>query len=136
MAETFAGFTDKQRAFLNTPLYGTIGTYRSDGTVSLFTVWYDLDGDTIWFITQPGVAKIRRLTHDPRIAFHIVGQSGFPYLAVNGTATVTMATDMQPRIHMATRYLGEEGAKGWLAQNPGNIPAIIRITTERVGGLG
>jgi len=135
--QQFTGLTERQRAFLEPPRYGTVATLRPDGTPMLFTVWYDLDGDDIWFVSRPDLAKIRQLEHDPRIAFHIVAPSGFPYLAVNGTATVTRDDAANTkRLHMATRYNGAEGGKLYVRENPVDSPgAIIRITIERVNGM-
>lgn len=133
---TFTGFTDAQRAFLAAPRYGTVATLRPDGTPMLFTVWYDLDGDDIWFISARNTAKLRQIARDPRVAFHVVDANGFPYFAANGTATITDATDMAPRLQMATRYFGPERAQQWLAQNPAPAPpVIIRITIERTNSM-
>lgn len=129
-------FTDAQRAFLSQPLYGTVATIRPDGTPSLFTVWYDLDGDDIWFVTRQDLAKLRHLEHDPRIAFHVVSPTGYPYIAVNGSATISIDEDLSKRLHMATRYRGPEGGKQYLEQNPlPKPPAVVRITVERVNGM-
>ncbi len=130
-------FTDAQRAFLAEPRYGTVATIRADGTPSLFTVWYDLDGDDIWFITRQDLAKLRHIERDPRVAFHLVDPSGFPYLAVNGTATISIDEDYSKRLQMATRYRGPEGGKRYLVDNPlPKPPAIVRIKVERVSGMG
>ncbi len=130
-------FTDAQRAFLAPPRYGTVATIRADGTPSLFTVWYDLDGDDIWFITRQDLAKLRHIARDPRVAFHVVDPSGYPYLAVNGTATISIDEDYRKRLQMATRYRGPEGGKRYLVENllP-KPPAVVRITVERINGMG
>ncbi len=130
-------FSDKQRAFLTEPRYGTVATLRADGTPSLFTVWYDLDGDDIWFITRQDLAKLHHIERDPRVAFHVVDPSGFPYVAVNGAATISIDEDFSKRLHMATRYRGPEGGKQYLEQNPiPKPPAVVRIKVERVSGMG
>lgn len=130
-------FSERQREFLAKPLYGTVATIRPDGTPMLFTVWYDLDGEDIWFITGQDSAKVRQLHRDPRIAFHVVGPTGFPYVAANGTATVSIDEDFSKRLQMATRYRGPEGGKQYLEQNPvAKAPAVVRITVERVNGMG
>src|SRR5438067_1398314 len=128
-------FTDAQRAFLAAPRYGTIAAIRPDGTPSLFTVWYDLDGDDIWFVSRPDLPKLRHIARDPRIAFHVVDPSGYPYLAVNGTATISVDEDSSKRLHMASRYRGPEGGKRYLAENPlPKPPVVVRINVERVQG--
>lgn len=134
----FTGFTEKQRAFLAEPRYGTIATLRPDGTPMLFTVWYDLDGEDIWFVTRPNLAKIHQLERDPRIAFHVVAPSGFPYLAANGTATVSYDDAANSRrLHMAMRYNGPEGGKRYVEKNPASTPGcIVRMKIERVNGMG
>ncbi len=128
-------FTDAQRAFLAAPRYGTAAALRPDGTPVLFTVWYDLDGDDIRFVSQPDLPKLRHIARDPRIAFHVVDPSGYPYIAVNGTATIEIDEDSSKRLHIATRYRGPEGGKRYLAENPlPKPPVVVRIKVERVQG--
>lgn len=129
-------FTDAQRAFLAAPRYGTVAALRKDGTPVLFTVWYDLDGDDIWFISRQDEPKLRHIARDPRVAFHVVDPSGYPYIAVNGTATITLEQDYAKRLHMATRYRGPEGGKRYMVENPSpKPPAVVRISVERVQGM-
>ncbi len=133
----FAGFTERQRDFLAEPRYGTVATIRPDGTPMLFTLWYDLDGDDIWFITGPGSAKIRQIERDPRVAFHVVDPKGAPYFAANGIATVTYDDTGEKRLHMATRYRGPEGGRHYVEQNPAKGPtAVVRIRIERTNNMG
>jgi PPOX class probable F420-dependent enzyme len=129
-------FTDAQRDFLAAPRYGTVATLRADGSPSLFTVWYDVDGDDIWFVTRQDLAKLRHIERDPRVAFHVVDPSGYPYVAVNGTATISIDEDYRKRLHMASRYRGPEGGKRYLVENPlPKPPAVVRIKVERVQGM-
>lgn len=137
VSDTFTGFSAEQRAFLAEPRYGTVATLRPDGTAMLFTVWYDLDGDDLWFITFPNSAKVRQITRDPRVGFHVVDPKGAPYFAVNGTATITYDDTGTARLQMATRYRGPEGGKQYVEQNPAKGPtAVVRIRVERVNGMG
>lgn len=136
--DQFTGLTESQRAFLAPPRYGTVATMRPDGTPMLFTVWYDLDGDDIWFISRPNIAKIRQLERDPRIAFHVVDPSGYPYFAANGTAILSLDdAEHSKRLHMATRYRGPEGGLRYVSvENPVTTPgAIVRIKIERAYGM-
>ena len=126
-------FTDAQRAFLAPPRFGTVAALRSDGTPALFTVWYDLDGDDIWFVSRQDLPKLRHIARDPRVGFHVVDLSGHPYLACDGTATITIDEDFSRRLHMATRYRGPEGGKRYLIENPlPKPPAVVRIAVSRV----
>lgn len=137
VSSTFSGFSERQRAFLAEPRYGTVATIRPDGTPMLFTVWYDLDGDDLWFISFPDSAKIRQIERDPRVGFHVVDPQGAPYFATNGTATITYDDTGAKRLHMATRYRGPEGGRQFVAQNPAPGPtAVVRIRIERVNGMG
>ena len=119
-------FTDAQRAFLAAPRYGTVATLRADGSPSLFTVWYELDGDDIWFVTRQDLAKLRHIERDPRVAFHVVDPSGYPYLAVNGTATISIDEDYSHRLHMASRYRGPEGGQALSRGEPAAEAACCR----------
>ncbi len=130
-------FSDKQRELLSRPLYGTVATLRMDGTPVLVTVWYDLDGDDLWFIAGQDSWKVRHLRRDPRISFHVVDPKGFPYVSCEGTATISIDEDYAHRLHMATRYRGPEGGKQYLEQNPiAKPPAVVRIAVARVIGMG
>ncbi len=123
--------TDAQRAFLSEPRYGTVATLRVDGTPSLFTVWYDLDGDDIWFVTRQDLAKLRHIARDPRVAFHVVDPSGYPYIAINGIATISIDHDLSKRLHMASRYRGPEGGKRYLIGQPAAEASRHRAHQDR-----
>src|SRR4051794_10578767 len=126
-------FTAAQRAFLDQPLSAVVATHRSDGTTVQSVVWYVPDGDTLWFSTAPESAKVKQVRRDPRISVLVLSADGGTYLAIEGTATVSVDVDTTDRLNLYRRYRGEEEAESAIAARPLPGPnARVRVTPTRV----
>lgn len=134
----FTGLPAAQRTFLAAPRFATVAVLRPNGTPLLSTVWYDLDGDKLWFLTAMDSTKLMLLRRDPRVGFHVVDPSGFPYFAANGLATIASDTpENTQRLHMANRYLGSTRGSQYVTENLTPVPfAVVHITIERTNSMG
>jgi len=124
--------TEAQRAFLDRPLHAVVATLRRDGTAVQSVVWYARDGDELWLSVAPDSVKVAHLRRDPRVAVLVLGADGGAYLALEGTATVAGEVGAAERLALVGRYLGEAGARAFVAQNPLPRPnARVRIRPTR-----
>jgi PPOX class probable F420-dependent enzyme len=125
-------FTPAQRAFLEQPLSAVVGTHRRDGTTVQSVVWYVPDGDTLWFSTAPESAKVRQLRRDPRISVLVLSADGGTYVAIEGTATISVDVGADDRLALYRRYRGD-AAEAAIAARPLPGPnARVRVTPTRV----
>ncbi len=125
--------TEHQRAFLNEVHYAVAGTLNSDGSIQQTVVWFLLDGDEIRFSIGANSVKARNLRRNPAITITV--EAGPRYLTLSGSANVEPA-DPELRSRLAKRYLGEERATLWLAENPNKDRASVRVSIRRVYGQG
>jgi PPOX class probable F420-dependent enzyme len=130
--ERMMQFTEAQRAFLDQPLSAVVATHRAGGTTAQSVVWYMPDGDTIWFSTGPESAKVRQLRRDPRISFLVISADGGTYLAIEGTATITVDVETPDRLNLWRRYRGDEAAQAIAARPLPGPNARVRIHPTRV----
>ncbi len=124
--------TEAQRTFLDQPLSAIVATHRADGTTVQSVVWYVPDGDTLWFSTAPESTKMRQLRRDPRISVLVLSADGGTYLAIEGTATITVDVDTPDRMSLYRRYRGEEAASAIAARPLPGPNARVRVTPTRV----
>jgi PPOX class probable F420-dependent enzyme len=114
-------------------------TINADGSPQISLVWTGIDGDEILVAHLGSGRKIANLARDPRVALSVEAEGRNPigldhYLVVHGTARVVAGGAPELLQQLAETYLGP-GVKFPPFDNPppGNI---IRITAERVGGVG
>ena len=125
-------FTAAQRAFLDQPLSAIVATHRRDGTTVQSVVWYVPEGDTIWFSTSPESAKVKQLRRDSRISVLILSGDGATYLAIEGTATISVDVETPNRMSLYRRYRGDEAAQAIAAHPLPGPNARVRVTPTRV----
>jgi hypothetical protein len=93
----------------------------TDGTPRVVPIWFHWTGAELVLGSPVDAPKVRVLRERPAVAVTIddVGPDGTAWrvLLLRGTATVEEVEGVVPEyIAAARRYLGEEGAQGWLAQ--------------------
>jgi PPOX class probable F420-dependent enzyme len=77
--------TGKARELISKPNYAVVATVRENGTPHLSTVWLDVEGDAIVFITYQGAAKTRHLRRDPRVAINVTDRDNpYEYVSIVG----------------------------------------------------
>ena len=77
--------------------YCLIVTFKRDGTAVPTPVWFGLDGDGhVHFRTGAGVAKVRRIRHNPRVLVAPCSVRGKPLApSVEGSARVLSPEDRE-----------------------------------------
>jgi len=130
-----AQLSDAQRAFVqDNPFVGTVTTLRADGSPHSTVVWVDTDGDAVFFNTARGRAKERHLLRDPRVSVAVVDpQDAFRWVAVTGTAELVDDGADDHIDRLAKKYLG---ADSYPFRNAAEQRVIVRITVDRVDGIG
>ena len=130
-----AQLSDAQRAFVqDNPFVGTVTTLRADGSPHATVVWVDTDGDAVRFNTARGRAKERHILRDPRVSVAVVDpQDAFRWVAVTGTAELVDDGADDHIDRLAKKYLG---ADSYPFRNAAEQRVIVRITVDRVDGIG
>jgi PPOX class probable F420-dependent enzyme len=130
-----ARLSDVQRAFVqDNPFVGTVTTLRADGSPHSTVVWVDTDGDAVLFNTARGRAKERHILRDPRVSVAVVDpQDAFRWVAVTGIAELVDDGADDHIDSLAKKYLG---ADSYPFRNAAEQRVIVRITVDRVDGIG
>jgi PPOX class probable F420-dependent enzyme len=68
-------------------------TLRRDGSPQSSNVAYHFDGSTLRMSVTADRAKTRNVARDGRVVVHVLGESFWEYLAVQGTGTVGAVTE-------------------------------------------
>jgi len=124
--------------FLRSPVRtGKLATLRKDGRPHIVPIWYDLEGETIVFMTGRGSLKGKNLRRDPRVSMCVDDEvTPFAYVELEGTAVV--ADDADQRLPWATqiggRYMGRDLAKTYGEINSEEDQIIVRITPTHMHG--
>lgn len=128
--------TEEQRAFL---LHGTrtgkLATVRPDGRPHIAPIWFDLDGDTLVFMTGQETVKGRNITRDGRVTLCVDDeQPPFAFIVVEGSATTSadLAEMLRWGTQIARRYMGAANADAYGRRNavPGEL--FVRVTLTNV----
>lgn len=102
--------TDEVRDLLTAPNLVHLATLMPDGSPHTVAVWADLEGDHIFFFTQPQSRKARNLEQDPRVALSVVDRDN-PYRSarVRGRVVATHTGDEALAMidRLSQSYIGE-----------------------------
>ena len=130
--------SDECRSFLRSPVRtGKVATVRKDGRPHVVPVWFDLEGETLVFMSEKGSIKGRNLRRDPRACLCVDDETTpFAYVQVEGT--VVMSADAGQVLYWATRiggrYMGQELAEVYGKVNSGAGVLVVRITPMNMHG--
>jgi PPOX class probable F420-dependent enzyme len=115
-------------------------TVNPDGSPQVSCTWVGLDGDEIVSgHLSPGQRKLQNVARDPRVSLSIEGSEVRPpglkeYLVLHGRARIVEGGASELLARLARVYLGPD------AEFPPaeyRVPGqVMRITVERVGGIG
>lgn len=131
--------TDDIREAVTAGRLAHLTTINPDGSPQVSAVWVGLDGDDIVIGHLMGGRKVSNIARDPRVALSIEAEGANPvgmanYLIVQGTARLVEGGAPELLQRLAEVYVGP-GVKFPPFDNP--PPGhVIRITPERVGGVG
>ena len=134
-----AVLNEAARAALTAGHLAHLVTLDADGSPQLSVVWVGLDGDDIVFAHLGAGRKITNLRRDNRVALSMAtggrNDAGLDYyLIVHGRARITEGGGPELLQRLAHVYLGPDVKfPAWDNPPPG---VVVRITAERVGGVG
>ena len=126
------------RSFLLSPVRtGKLATIRKDGRPSVVPIWYDLEGETLVFMTGQDSLKARNIRHDSRVSVCVDDEvTPFAYVELSGTAAISHDAD---QLHywatrIGGRYMGQALAETYGKINSGEGELIIRVTPTHLHG--
>ena len=131
---------ESARAIVESGRLAHLVTLNRDGSPQVSCVWVGLDGDEIVSAHLfDGQQKLRNVRRDPRVSLSIEGAEIQPpgllqYLVAHGRARVTEGGAPELLQELAYRYLGPDVVFPAMADPPPGV--VLRITVERLGGLG
>ena len=102
----------------------------TDGTPRVVPIGFHWTGAALVMGTPVRAPKLHALEARPDVALTIDDEHEFPYraLLLRGRAEVEMLADVAPEYESAVRrYMGAEGAEGWLAQLRGKPMAKLTV---------
>ncbi len=126
------------RRFLRSPVRtGKLATVRKDGRPLIVPVWYDLEEETLVFMTGRDSTKARNMRRDPRVSVY-VDDEATPFAYVELAGTVVMSHDADQMHYWATRiggrYMGQELAEIYGKINSGAGELIVHVTPTHLHG--
>jgi PPOX class probable F420-dependent enzyme len=127
------------RAALTAGRLAHLVTINADGSPQVSVVWAGLEDDEIVVGHLGSGRKIANITADPRVALSMEAEGSTDigldhYLIVHGTARVTQGGAPELLQRLARVHLGPEVRfPAFDDPPPGHV---IRITVERIGGVG
>jgi PPOX class probable F420-dependent enzyme len=130
---------DSARALLESGRLAHCVTLNEDGSAQVSAVWIGLDGDEIVSGHLGDRQKLRNVRRDPRVALSletgVVNAHGLmEYIVVRGRARVETGDAAALLQQLAHVYLGPDVVFPPGENHPPGL--ILRITPERVGGMG
>jgi len=114
------------------PLLGVLATYRRDRTALLSPVWHEWrDGGFNVVTTSDGV-KARHLRRDSRAGL-VVCEPSPPYrgVEVRSSAQLVTAGVDEAAVRIASRYLGPEAGRAYVAQGSDDLLLRLEPSTLR-----
>jgi len=131
---------DSARAMIESGRLAHLVTLNRDGSPQVSCIWVGLDGDEIVSGHLFGAQqKLRNVRRDPRVSLSIEGTEIQPpglkqYLVVHGRARLEEGGAPELLQRLAHVYLGPEVTFPPMDDPPPG--QIMRITVERIGGVG
>jgi len=105
---------DERQAFLADLHVGVVSIARKGRGPLTVPIWYDYDpGGEVWMITGKDSVKGKLLNDATRISLCVQTEAApYQYVSVEGPFSVRSMEEGQ-LLHMATRYLGEQGGRAY-----------------------
>lgn len=127
------------RAALTAGRLAHLVTIDPDGAPQVSVVWIGVDGDEIVCAHLGQGRKIRNIERDPRVALSVEAEGRTPigldhHVIVHGTARLAPGGAPELLQELAHVYLGPDVRFPPFDDPPSGH--VIRITPERVGGVG
>ena len=112
-----------------------LATVRADGRPHVAPIWFDLDGDTLVFMTGENTVKGRNMRRDPRVSLCIDDEEPpFHFVLIEGAAKLT--AEDPDLLYWATRiggrYMGAERAEEYGRRNAVQGESLVRVTPQKI----
>lgn len=110
-----------------------LASVDTKGRAHAAPIWYLYEGGDFLISTGQGSQKHNNIAANPDVTL-VIDRREVPYLAamVRGKATIEEAFSDEQRLTLATRYLGEEMGKRYVASTEGNVSVTIRLHPDKV----
>jgi PPOX class probable F420-dependent enzyme len=130
---------ESARELLESDALAHMVTVNRDGSPQVTLVWVGLEGDEIVSAHLPRHQKVRNVERDPRMSISLEGPGSNEigmrhYLVVHGRARVTEGGAPELLQRLAETYIGPGVRFPPMPDPPPGY--VIRLTPERVGGVG
>jgi PPOX class probable F420-dependent enzyme len=134
-----ATLPESARAVLESDALAHLVTLNRDGSPQVTCIWVGLEGDEIVSGHLRPQQKLRNIEREPRVALSfetdVVSEYGLRhYLVVHGRARIEEGGAPELLQRLAYTYIGPEVVFPGMPDPPPGFR--LRITPERVGGLG
>ncbi len=126
--------SEKEREeFLKQANVAVLATVGTGGRAHAAPIWYLYEDGVFIMSTGRGSQKHRNVEAQPEITL-VVDRRSLPYYAVmaQGRAEIGPRLADEERRRMATRYLGEELARAYLARVSGEDSVTIRLRPRKL----
>ena len=135
MADSFAMTKEEREAFLADVRVGIIAIEQPDRGPIAVPVWYSYEpGGTVDVLMQSDSRKYTGIDAAGRFSLCVQTETApYRYVSVEGPVTATRAYSVDTDLlAMATRYLGEEGGRAYIADvGAGGNGVMVSMTPQR-----
>jgi PPOX class probable F420-dependent enzyme len=130
-----APIPDQYRDLFTKKSFAHLATVGADGAPQSTPVWCDFDGTHVRINTARGRVKDRNLQRNPRVALSLLDPDNpYRYLQIRGRVAEMTEQDADGHIDaLAKKYLGQDT---YPFRKPGEVRVIVKITPERIQGMG
>jgi PPOX class probable F420-dependent enzyme len=102
------------------------------------TIWFAVDGNDIVFVTSSDSVKAKNFSRTASAALAVDDDSP-PFSYANVEGPVTVVDDMEQVLHwamiIASRYIGEDGAKAFVQMDGFPDDLVCRLTPSHMTGI-
>jgi PPOX class probable F420-dependent enzyme len=121
---------------LNAEHLSWLVTVSPSGQPQPSPIWHELDGDTILMYSKPGMAKLRNIAANPRVALHLDGNGkGGDIVVIEGHAAISDEPGADQRPSYVARYQDFMARNGWSAGDFARMYSVpVRIVPTRLRG--
>ena len=112
-----------------------LATVRADGRPHVAPIWFDLDDDTLVFMTGETTVKARNMRRDPRVSLCIDEEEPpFHFVVIEGAADLTAGDP--DLLYWATRiggrYMGPDRADEYGRRNAVEGELLVRVIPQKI----
>src|SRR4051794_6859693 len=127
---------DSVREFLGAGLWAHVVTMKRNGHPHVNLCWAGFDGDEVLFASFFDAKRAARVRRDPRVtlSFHAKefdGNALYPYLVIEGRASVTDGGAVDVMDHLSTWYIGPDSKYPNREMPPG---WTFRVSVDKIYG--